>query len=44
MTKTEQKYPMRKNPEYIKIFIFIIKIVFNMENTAEDNYLSLNFY
>ena len=35
---------MRKNPEYIKIFIFIIKIVFNMENTAEDNYLSLNFY
>ena len=42
MTKTEQKYPMRKTPEYIKIFT--IKIVFNMENTAEDNYLSLNFY
>lgn len=44
MTKTEQKYLMRKNPKYIKIFTFIIKILFNMKNTTEDNYLSLKFY
>ena len=44
MTKHGQKYLMRKNPEYIKIFTFIIKILFNMKNTTGDNYLSLKFY
>lgn len=35
---------MRKNLEYIKIFTFLIKTLFNMKNATEDNYLSLKFY
>lgn len=44
MIKTEQKYLWEKNLEYIKIFTFLIKTLFNMKNATEDNYLSLKFY
>lgn len=43
LAQTEQKYLIEKISEYIKTFLKI-KILFNIKNATEYNYLSLKFY